>query len=64
MLLVPEREDGDVEERVALGRLGPVDDAGDLVTVDKDVVGLQVAVDERRRPRPEYSLGELAVARD
>src|SRR5215471_21286952 len=41
MLLVSEREDGDVEERVALGRLGPVDDTGDLVTVDEDVVDLQ-----------------------
>src|SRR5215469_841200 len=36
MLLVSERKDGDVEECVALGRLGPVDDAGDLVTVDED----------------------------
>src|SRR5580698_3516331 len=64
MLLVPEREDGDVEERVAPGRLGPVDDAGDLVTVDEDVVDLQVTVDEHRCPRPERSLGELAVTRD
>ena len=38
VLLISEREDGDVEERVARGRLGPVDDAGDLVTVDEDVV--------------------------
>src|SRR5215469_12467841 len=64
VLLVPEREDGDVEERVTLGCLGPVDDAGDLVTVDEDVVDLQVAVDEHRCPRPERSLGELAVAHD
>src|SRR5215831_3622146 len=64
VLLVPEREDGDVEERVALGRLGPVDNAGDLVTIDEDVVDLQVAVDEHRCPRPERGLGELAVARD
>jgi hypothetical protein len=40
VLLVSEREDGDVEERVALGRLGPVDDAGDLVIVDEDGVDL------------------------
>ena len=64
VLLVSEREGGEVEQRVALGRLGPVDDAGDLVTVDEDVVDLQVAVDEHRRPRPERSLGEPAVARD
>jgi hypothetical protein len=62
VLLVPEREDGDVEERVAPGRLGPVDDAGDLVTVDEDVVDLQVAVDEHRCPRPERSLGEPSTA--
>jgi hypothetical protein len=29
VLHVSEREGGEVEERVALGRLGPVDDAGD-----------------------------------
>src|SRR5882724_8424891 len=64
MLLMSEREDGDVEERVAMGRLGTVDDTGDLVTVDEDVVDLQVAVDEHRCPRPERSLGELAVTCD
>src|SRR5258708_25171268 len=64
MLLMSEREDGDVEERVALGRLGPVDDTGDLVTVHEDVVDLQVAVDEHRCPRPERSFGELAVTCD
>src|SRR6201999_4184131 len=48
----------------ALGGLGPVDHAGDLVTVDEDVVDLQVAVRERRCPRPERGLGDLAVARD
>jgi len=31
-------------QRVAPGRLGPVEDAGALVTVDEDVVDLQVAV--------------------
>ena len=40
------------------------DDAGDLITGDEDVVDLQVAVDEHRCPRPERSLGELAVACD
>src|SRR2546430_9105223 len=64
VLLVSEREGGEVEERVALGRLRPVDDAGDLVTGDEDVVDLQVAVDEHRCPRPERSLGEPAVACD
>ena len=64
VLRVSEREGGEVEERVALGRLGPVDDAGDLVTGDEDVVDLQVAVDEHRCPRPERSFGEPAVARD
>lgn len=44
VLLVCQRQGGKVEERVALGRLGPVDDAGDLVTVDEDVADLQVAV--------------------
>src|SRR5215467_15742508 len=43
VLLVSEREGGEVEERVAGGRFGPVDDAGDLVTVDEDVVDLQVS---------------------
>ena len=64
MLHVSEREGGEVEESVALGRLGPVDDAGDLVTSDEDVVDLQVTVDEHRCPRPERSLGEPAIARD
>ena len=52
VLRVSEREGGEVEERVALGPLGPVDDARDLVTGDEDVVDLQVAVDEHRCPRP------------
>ena len=63
-LLVSEGEGGKVEERVALRRLGPVDDAGDLITCEKDVVDLQVAVDEDRRPRPERRFGEPAVACD
>lgn len=64
VLHVPEREGGEVEERIALGRLGPVDDAGDLVTRHEDVVDLQITVDEHRCPRPEHSLGEPAIARN
>ena len=64
VLFVPERESGEVEERVALRRLGPVDDAGDLIAGDEDVVDLQVAVDEDRCPGPERSFGEPAVACD
>ena len=37
VLLVCEREGGEVEQRVALGGLGPVDDAGDLAIFDEDV---------------------------
>src|SRR5690606_26082021 len=58
------RQGGEVEERVSPGRLGPVDDAGDLVTGDEDVIDLQVAVYEHRCPRPERSLGKPAVAGD
>ena len=64
MLGVSEREDGEVEQRVALGRLGPVEDTGDLVTVDEHMVDLEVAVNEHRHPRPQRSLGEPAVPRD
>ncbi len=46
VIWMSERQDGEVEQGVALGRLGPVEDAGDLVTVDEDVVDLQVAVNE------------------
>jgi hypothetical protein len=46
------------------GCFGPVDDAGDLVAGDEDVVDLQVAVNEDRCPRPECSLGKSAVACD
>ena len=59
-----ERQDGEVEQGVALARLGPVDHTGDLVAVDEHVGDLQVAVCEHRCPRPERSLGDLAVARD
>ena len=64
VLLVSERESGEVDERVALGRLGPVDDPGDLVTGDEDMVDLQVTVDEHRYPRSERSLGQPAAACD
>src|SRR4051812_39082090 len=37
VLLVREGEGGDVVQRVALGRLRPVENAGDLVTVGEDV---------------------------
>jgi len=37
-LLVCEREGGEVVQRVALRRLGPVEDAGELVSVDEDVL--------------------------
>ena len=39
VLRVFEREAGEVVQGVALGRFGPVDDAGDLVSVDEDVLG-------------------------
>ncbi len=48
MLRASEREGGEVEQRVALSPLGPVDDGGDLVTLDEDVIDLEVAVDEHR----------------
>jgi len=64
VLLVSDREGREVVERVPLARLGPVDDAGYLVSGDEDVVDLQVAVDEHRRPRPQVTLREPAVARD
>jgi len=43
------------------GCFGPVDDAGDLVTCDEDMVDLQVAVDEHRFPRSERSFGEPLI---
>ena len=61
---VSEREDGEVEQRVASGRLGPVENASDLVAVDEDVVDLQIAVYEHRCPRPQRSHRELTVPRD
>ena len=43
---------------------GPVEHAGDLVTVDEHMGDLQVAVREPGSPRPERSLGKPAVSRD
>ena len=37
VLLVSERQGGEVEQGITLARLGPVDDARDLVAVDEDV---------------------------
>src|SRR6185312_13377734 len=64
VLLVSERQDGEVVQGIAPACLGPVDYAGYLVTVDEHMVDLQVAVSEHRRPRPERSLGNPAVACD
>src|SRR5439155_1884871 len=64
VFLVCEREGGEVVQPVTLTRLGPVDDAGDFVTVDEDVGDLEVSVHEHRTPRTEHGLGEPAVARD
>ena len=64
VLLVSERQAGEVVQGIALARLGPVDHAGDLVTVDEHVGDLQVAVREHRCPRPERSLGNPPVVRD
>src|SRR4051794_10537285 len=64
VLLVSERQARQVVHRIALARLGPVDDAGELVTVNEDVADLQVPVREHRYPWPERGLGDLAVTRD
>ena len=61
---VSEREGGEVEQRVAPAALRPVDDAGHLVTGHKDVVNLQIAVNENRIPRTENGLSKSAVACD
>src|SRR5436190_12307466 len=61
---VSEREGGEVEQRVAPAALGPVDDAGHLVTGHKDVVDLQIAVNENRYPRAENGLSKSSVACD
>ena len=42
VLLVSERQAGEVVQTIATARLGPVEHAGDLVTVDEHVGDLQV----------------------
>jgi hypothetical protein len=64
VLFVRERQRGDVEQRVTLAGIGPVDDASDLVTLDEDLLDVQFAVDERRRLRPEHLVGETAIVGD
>src|SRR4051794_25159397 len=64
VLLVPERQAGEIPEGVAAARLGPVDHAGDrVIAVDEDMRDLEVAVREHGRPRPKRGRGDLAVAR-
>ena len=63
-VLVSERQAREVVHGIALASLGPVDHAGDLVSVDEHVGDLQVAVREHRCPRSERRLGHLAVAPD
>src|SRR3954454_16957851 len=64
VLLVSERQAGDIVEGVAPARLGPVDHAADRVmAVDEHMRDLQVAVREHGRPRPQRGRGDLAVAR-
>ena len=58
MLLVRERQSGEVIHRIALAALGPVHDAAHLVTVDEHMNDLQVAVDEHRCPWPQRRLRE------
>ena len=53
-----------VEQGIAGAGVGPVDHAGDVVAGDEHVGELQVAVGEHRRPRPEGSVGDAAVACD
>ena len=62
VLGVADGECREVEQRVAGRAFGPVDDGGDLVALDEDVVDLQIAVDERRSPRPQHRLGERTIA--
>ena len=57
MGLVGQAERGEIEQDVALASLGPVDDPAVLVTVDEDVLDVQVAADEGRRPRSRHLLG-------
>ncbi len=61
---MPERQEGQVEQRVTAGGLRPVDDAGHLLALDEHMAGLEVAVDEDRGPRAERGLRDPAVAGD
>ncbi len=58
-----ERQDGEVIQGIALGRLGPVN-ASDLIAFDEHVGDLEVAVGECRRSRPKRDLGYPAVVCD
>src|ERR1700709_1437775 len=60
-LLVSERQDSQVVQGVALAGLRPVQHATDFVIVNEDVVDLQVAVREDRRPFPKRSLGDAST---
>ena len=53
VLLVCERQSGEVIHRIALAALGPVPDAARPVTVVQHMNDLQVAVDEHRCPWPQ-----------
>ena len=64
VLLVCERQSGEVLHRNALGALGPVPDAARLVTVVQHMNDLQVAVDEHRCPWPQRRLRDLRIAPD
>ena len=64
VLLVRERQRGEVVHCIALAALGPVDDATHLVTVDEDMDNLQVTVDEHRGERPQRRLGDPTIAPD
>ncbi|GAA2531699.1 hypothetical protein Ahu01nite_095590 [Winogradskya humida] len=61
---MPQGQRGEVEHRVAVAGLGPVEHAGDPVLIGEDVGDLEVAVDERRGERAEGCPGDLAVAGD
>src|SRR5215212_3600154 len=56
VLLMSERQDGKVVKGITRSCLGPINHAGDLVTVDEHVGKLQVAVGEHWCPGPDCSL--------
>src|SRR3954469_16364198 len=63
VLLVSERQAGEIVEGVAPARLGPVDHAGDrVIAVDEHMRDLQITVREHGRPRPKRGRGDLTVA--